>query len=135
MWSRSPSRRVPRFAGMFAGLKAAREGATKKTMDTKRKAGWCGGVDARLELRKFYERIRRRRCRCYNKRCDALPAHGDTTRSERTSRELWWLTRLIAHVLADDGDGETPIPPDSLAAASAATAAGASIGPRNRQGC
>ena len=29
--------------------------------------------------------------------------------------ELWWLGRLVPHVLADAFDGEIPLPPDSLA--------------------
>jgi hypothetical protein len=29
--------------------------------------------------------------------------------------ELWWLARLIPHVLADPFDGEIPLPPDALA--------------------
>ena len=29
--------------------------------------------------------------------------------------ELWWLARLIPHVLADPFDGEIPLPPDPLA--------------------
>lgn len=43
--------------------------------------------------------------------------------------ELHWLTRMAAHLLADSGEGETPLVP--LAVAAAAAAADAQGGPDN----
>lgn len=38
--------------------------------------------------------------------------------------ELHWLTRMAAHLLADSGEGETPLVPMSVAAAAAAAQPG-----------
>lgn len=39
--------------------------------------------------------------------------------------QLCWLTSMCAHVLADDGDGETPLPPLPVVQACEAEAAAA----------
>ena len=119
-------------AYVFAGLKAAREGAHEEDEghEEEGKAG-AAALDARLDLAAQVLRahppstLPMLQQVLIEKRM-ALPglmASGQDP--SELLEELWWLIRLIAHVLADDGDGETPIPPDSLAAASAATAAGA----------
>ena len=43
---------------------------------------------------------------------DAIARGADPTVA---SEQLWWLARLIPHVLADPFDGEIPLPPDALA--------------------
>lgn len=120
-------------AYVFAGLKAAREGAHEEDdgHEEEGKAG-AAALDARLELAAQVLRAHPTSTlpmlqQALIEKRTALPACVASGQDpSELLEELWWLTRLIAHVLADDGDGETPIPPDSLAAASAATAAGAS---------
>jgi len=38
-------------------------------------------------------------------------AHADLQRAPELFEELWWLLRLVGHVVADDGRGETPMRP------------------------
>lgn len=118
-------------AYILAGLKAAREGAHEED-DGHEEEGKAGAkaLDARLELAAQVLRAHP---------ASTLPMLGQILVEKRATlpacmasgqdpseslEELWWATRLVGHVLADDGDGETPIPPDSLAAASASTPAG-----------
>jgi len=37
--------------------------------------------------------------------------HADLNRAPELFEELWWLLRLVGHVIADDGRGETPMRP------------------------
>ena len=119
-------------AYVVAGLKAAREGAHEED-DGHEEEGQAGAaaLDARLELAAQVLRAHPTTTlptlqHVLVEKRNSLPACMASGQDpSELLEELWWLTRLAAHVLADDGDGETPIPPDSLAAASAATAPGA----------
>jgi len=118
-------------AYVHAGLKAAREGAHEED-DGHEEEGKAGAraLDARLELAAQVLRAHPTTTlplleHILVSKCSALPACVVSGRDpSEVLEELWWTTRLVGHVLADDGDGETPIPPDSLAAASAAATSG-----------
>ena len=42
---------------------------------------------------------------------DNAARHADLQRAPELFEELWWLLRLVGHVVADDGRGETPMRP------------------------
>lgn len=118
-------------AYVLAGLKAAREGAHEEDdgHEEEGKAG-AAALDARLELAAQVLRAHPASTlpmlqQILIEKRTALPACMSSGQDpSELLEELWWLTRLIAHVLADDGEGETPIPPDSIAAVAAMTPAG-----------
>lgn len=118
-------------AYVAAGLKAAREGAHEEDdgHEEEGKAG-AAALDARLELaaqvfRAYPPSTLPMLQQALVEKRSALPGvMASGADPSELLEELWWLTRLVAHVLADDGDGETPIPPDSLAEAAAAAPAG-----------
>ncbi|KAL4443390.1 hypothetical protein ABPG75_011127 [Micractinium tetrahymenae] len=85
------------------------------------KVAALGRASASLSLPLLAERLQG--CLAALQRC--LQSGGDPS---VPLEQLCWLTSMCAHVLADDGDGETPLPPLPILQACEAAAAGGAGG-------